>query len=269
MEEDLESRYEFFDESERKFTILSIASGDTAEVEAKYNNGRVSEYTANINSDEISDNFVSGFYYHSYRWDEENSRIVLTYFDVDYYGYAYFLDPDWEVFNSNLEVLTDRTQIIDTVDTGTTTYEITLGDFLDNTTSYGITGIRESSETPFGTPSTSTKWTFNFDLSNVIYNRDYDYGTGISTYYPFSKYLVSLSIDYTKGGTLNSVYYTLQSEVTMDGFAMTYEEEHTLRLGGISAIETPYDFSYVLFALLLVPSVIIYMKKKKKKIPKN
>ncbi len=266
--EDLSYKSEYVGEGERMYTITDIFElTKELEVEAKYDNGYEDTFTFNFDADSISTNMADNFFYHNYRWDEDRSRIILTSFRADFGSIRYFVEPDWELFNTNLEALADRNQIVDTVIHETTEHEITLGDFLDSIPSYKIMGISDTEQTPFSISNTSTKWSMTFDLSNYIYRSEWDYieGTYSYSYFPYSKYLVSVSLDYSDGGTLISYDCTESYEVTTDERIIKGEEEYRIRKGGSSAIRTPYNFSYALLSLLIVPTVILYNKKKRNK----
>ena len=171
----------------------------------------------------------------------------------------------WELFTTNLEALADRNQIVDAVFHETTEYEITLGDFLDSIPSYKIMGISDTDQTPFSISNSSTKWSMTFDLSNYIYESEWDYIEETYSYFPYSKYIVNVALDYSNGGTLIAYDSTVSYEVTTDESIIKGEQEHRIRKGGSSAIRTPYNFSYALLSLLIVPTVILYNKKKRSK----
>jgi len=266
LKEDLSSKSEYIDEEERMYTITDINEiTKEVEVEAKYNDGHENTRIFNFGADSISTYYANNFFYHNYRWEEENSRIILTSFDAGFRNVKYFVEPDWEVFNTNLKDLADRTQVVDTVSHDYTTYEITLGDFLDSIPSYKIMGISDTEQTPFSISNSSTKWSMTFDLSNYIYRSEWDYFEDTRSYFPYSKYLVSVALDYSDGGTLVAYDYTISYEVTTDEIIIKGDYEYRIRKGGSSAIRTPSNFSYALLSLLIVPTVILYNKKKRNK----
>lgn len=264
LSEDLSYKIESIYESEVMYTLTEIfESTKEVEVEAKYDSGNENTLTFYFDADLISTYYATTFFYHNYRWDEENSRIILIGFDADFGNINYFVEPDWELFNTNLEVLGDRTQVVDTVTHDYTTDEITLGDFLDAIPSYKIMGISDTKQTPFSISNSSTKWSMTFDLSNYIYESEWDYIEETYSYFPYSRYLVDITLDYSDGGTLIAYDYTLSYEVTTDETIHKGEMEHRIRKGGSSAIRAPYNFSYVLLSFLIVPTVILYNKKKR------
>lgn len=264
LSEDLSSKSESINEFERMYTITNIFEiTKEVEVEAKYEDGYETTLTFHFDADSISTYYANTFFYHNYIWDEENSRIILVGFDADLGIIEYFVEPDWELFNTNLESLADRTQVVDTVTHDYSTYEITLGDFLDAIPSYKIMGNSDTEQTPFSISNSSTKWSMTFDLSNYMYITEYDYIEGTYSFFPYNKYLVNVALDYSNGGTLIAYDYTLSYEVTTDESIIKGELEHRIRKGGSSAIRTPINFSYALLSLLIVPTVILYSKKKR------
>lgn len=264
--EDLSARVEYIDESEKMYTITEIFEiVKEVEVEVKYDSGSESTYSISFDADSISNYYANTFFYHNYIWDEETSRIILTSFDAYFGNIKYFVEPDWELFNTNMEDLADRTQVVDTVSNGYTTSEITLGEFLDAIPSYKIRGISDTEQTPFSISNSSTKWLMTFDLSNYIYRSEWDYIEDSYSYFPYSKYLVSVALDYSEGGTLISYDWSLSYEVTTDESIIKGKEEYRIRKGGSSDIGTPINFSYALLSLLIVPIVILYNKRKRNK----
>ncbi|MHA1199110.1 MAG: hypothetical protein ACTSQF_07155 [Candidatus Heimdallarchaeaceae archaeon] len=262
--EDLSTKVESIDGSERMYTITEIfESTKEVEVEAKYDYGYETTLTFYFDADSISTYYANTFFYHSYIWDEENGRIILIGFQADFGDIKYFVEPDWELFNTNLESFVDRTQVIDSVTHDSTTDEITLGDFLDAIPSYEIMGISDTEQTPFSISNSSTKWSMTFDLSNYMYKYEWDFIEDTISYFPYSKYIISITLDYSDGGTLIAYDYTLSYEVTIDETIIKGEEEHRIRKGGSSAIQTPINFSYALLSLFIVPTVILYNKKKR------
>ncbi len=201
-----------------------------------------------------------------YRWDKKGDRLVLTDFDMHYFDMVFFIEPDWEIFNTNMGRLLDRTQIVDIVTDGLwTTYEITLGDFLDSIVSYDIMGVRDTVDSQFTLSNSSTKWSFSFDLSNVIYKREC--GTHVDSYFPYSTYTVSYTLDFTEGGTLNLLEYNIITEVTTDDAVEEEVYSVIIQKGGFEAVETPSNFSYSLLSLMILPVLLYFSKKKKRPKP--
>ncbi|MHA1199111.1 MAG: hypothetical protein ACTSQF_07160 [Candidatus Heimdallarchaeaceae archaeon] len=197
-----------------------------------------------------------------YKWSEKSNSVLLTDFDMDIFAIFFFIEPEWEIFNINMGRLLDRTQIVDIVTDGLwTTYEITLGDFLDSIVSYNIMGVSDTVDSQFTLSNSSTKWSFSFDLSNVIYKRVF--GTHVDSYFPYSTYTVSYTLDFTEGGTLNLLEYDMITEVTTDYAVIEEVSSLIIQNGGLESVRTPLNFSYSLLSLMVLP-VLIYFSKKKK-----
>jgi len=229
--------------------------------------GYMGEVDENTDAELLSNSLAEYLIYINYRWDEIGNRLVLTDFDMYYFMMFFFIEPEWEIFNTNMGRLLDRTQIVDTVVNGPTTYEITFGDFLDSIVSYNIMGVSDTMGSQFTLSNSSTKWSFNFDLSNVIYAREYDSESGEYSYFPYSKYTVSYVLDFTEGGTLILLDYNMITEVTTNEVIEEEELGMLIQKGGLDAVKTPFNFSYSLLSLMILP-VLIYFSKKKKR-PKS
>ncbi len=231
-------------------TIANIGTGD---------------YEGYTDAEEISDYFGDYLFDIDYTWDENGNRLVLTDFDMEDFTLFFFIEPDWEIFNTNMERLLDRTTIVDTVTDGLTTYEITLGDFLDSIVSYNIMGVSDTVESQFTLSNSLTKWSFSFDLSNVIYERKYVDETQGYSYFPYSKYTVSYTLDFTDGGTLNLLEYNKITEMTSDEVVEEGVSSVIVQKGGFDAVNTPFNLCYTLLSLMILP-VLIYFSKKKKRL---
>ncbi len=253
-------------EMEIRFDIISIDSANQEYVaNMSSGEGNMGEYEGYANAEALSNLLADNLIQINYRWDEIGNRLLLTNFDIYFYMLFFFIEPDWEIFNTNMGRLLNRTQIVDTVVNDPTTYEITFGDFLDSIISYNIMGVSDTVDSQFTLSNSSTKWTFNFDLSNVIYRSVYDYDT--SSYFPYSKYTASYTLDFTEGGTLTLLEYNTIAEVTTDDAILEEEFGMIIQEGGFDAVSTPFNFSYSLLSLMILP-ILIYLSKKKKR-PKS
>ena len=126
-------------------------------------------YTANYSSNVLVD-YLFSFEYH---WDDVANQSRLTSFHMLGDIFLIVVDPDWDLFNQGLANIGDLDRIIDTVTYNSTTLNITFGDFLDSVPSYQFTGIQGFPGSSIS-PSTTHEWKFEFNLGNVIYQREYD-----------------------------------------------------------------------------------------------
>lgn len=256
------------EEMEIRFDIISIDSINHEFVaNMTTGDGYMGEYDGYTDAEELSEFLAEYLFYINYRWDESGNRLMLTNFELNFFMLFFFIEPEWEIFNTNMGRLLDRTKVVDTVVDGETSYEITFGDFLDSITSYNIMGVTDTVGSQFTLSNSSTKWSMTFDLSNVIYERVYDSETSDYYYFPYSKYLLGYTLDFTEGGTLILLEYNVIAEVTTDEAIEEEEFGMIIQKGGFDEVKTPFNFSYSLLSLMILP-VLIYFSKKKKR-PKS
>lgn len=201
-----------------------------------------------------------------YDWDDNSNRLVLT--DFDFYGFylTFFLEPEWDLFNSQLDPLFDRDRLIDVVTTDLTTYELYWGDFLDSIASYNIIGVTNLVDSGHSVSNTTHKWTLSFDLSNAIYYHDYDYETSTHSYHMYDVYKASYTLEYTDGGTLEKMELVQEYKVTTNERAIQTEEKMIIKRGGIEAVSSPIDFGSSILAILILPVLVYLLKPRRKKI---
>ncbi|TET75821.1 MAG: hypothetical protein E3J43_07700 [Candidatus Heimdallarchaeota archaeon] len=253
------------EEMEIRLDIISIDLGNHEFVANVTSAGiGMGEYDGFTDAGVISGLLADNLFDIDYRWDEKGNSVLLTDFDMDIFAMFFFIEPEWEIFNINMGRLLDRTKIVDIVTDGLwTTYEITFGDFLDSIVSYDIMGVKDIVGSEFTLSNSTTKWSFSFDLSNVIYKRVH--GTHVDSYFPYSTYTVSYTLDFTEGGTLNLLEYNMITKVTTDDAVIEEVSSMIIQKGGFESVRTPFNFSYSLLSLMVLP-VLIYFSKKKKRL---
>ena len=261
---DLVSTTTLTDDSEVMFEftgIDDIALEYTAERTYAY--GPSTEITRNFESELYSISLVAALFHFDYDWDEDQNRIVLDQFLINYNIFHYFNEPDWDVFNTIFKEIINPDRIIDTVDHDSVTEFVTFGDFLDDIHSYKIMGSSNISKDSNLILNSTTSWSFEFDLDHSIYQETYNPISYTTEYRSLPKYQTSFNFEYSEGGTLEILDYQLVTGDEVDNSTFTLEERHTVQNGGLEAIKTNFSFYSVVFSLAIIPISLLIQKRKK------
>lgn len=199
--------------------------------------------------DDFVDDYLlsDGFLNVEYIFDINTNQTILTDFQIEFVDIIEWLliETEWEKINNAFVDFFDASVVLASVPdfyAPENITEITLGDFLGETTSYKIMS-RSSLESALRRFSNDNKWTFFFDLSGVITYPVYNDTLGRDEYYSYDVYKTTLELKYTKDGQLDSYYFKTETTKTVDNVFMedTYEEE--IASGGIKAVGA--DFAII------------------------
>ncbi len=209
----------------------------------------------------VSNWLVDNYFNFQYHWDESTNQTRLT--DVYLMGGEthIIVEPNWEAVNSILANLSNRDRIIASVSHDSTVDNVTFGDFLDSANSYGVTGIEGF---PGSIESTGHEWALNFDLSNMIYEREFNSTSFEYDFTPYPLYSISSILKYSSGGTLlESTFFRVTEIEKVDGI---YHSEFTISMlkDGFQTSSTSFSAYSALLTLLVVPLVFQFFKRKKK-----
>ena len=217
-------------------------------------------YTANYSSNVLVD-YLFSFEYH---WDDVANQSRLTSFHMLGDIFLIVVDPDWDLFNQGLANIGDLDRIIDTVTYNSTTLNITFGDFLDSVPSYQFTRIQGFPGSSIS-PSTTHEWKFEFNLGNVIYQREYDPVFFEWIFTPYSNYNASTIIQFTEGGTLiESTYFDEKIVEEVDEEPLRLESVISYYNKDLRTSNTSISFNSILVTIIAIPLSIFGLKRKKK-----
>lgn len=208
---------------------------------------------------------LNGIFIVNYVWDYENNVTVLDtfMFTLPVWG---LIDPNWTAINSHFVDTLNGSQIIDTVVDPylPIIHNITLNDFLDNATSYSIMGKSNLQEALLQFTSTTTRWTFDFDYSNVAKTGVFNVTAGYNNYYNFEIRSEQVILEYTNDGVLK--YYTDNGDTkkTIDNYMTRaiYNVYHNLG-GLIITEESPLAYVMIIPAFACMVVLIKWINKRK------
>ncbi|MFW9924045.1 MAG: hypothetical protein ACFFDW_12235, partial [Candidatus Thorarchaeota archaeon] len=201
-----------------------------------------------------------------YTFDRTFNQTVL--FDVDL-GLGnverwFLIQPDWEAINEGFVDLFNKSSIVDLVNDfyEPIVYNMTLGDFYSNLTSFKIMG-KTNFERGLEAFSTIHKWSFNMDLSNIISTSVYNSTAGYNNYYPFEKYIYTLEIEYSEGGILQSYNRLIETKITLNDFTTEGTYILEFKLGGLKSVTGNIGFYSIIgsltfsFKLVMIVSALL------------
>ncbi|NHJ87824.1 MAG: hypothetical protein FK734_20345 [Asgard group archaeon] len=255
--------------SEYSINITSINNvTDTYEYMIYDVDGSTGPNPANYNADDFAAqitlaNLFSGI---DYAWDYEHNVTVLTSFGFTLPA-EYLVYPNWSLINSKYDTILNASTILDTV---ADPYEpiihnITLGQFLDEATSFSIQGKDTLAKAKELFTSTTTTWSFKFDLSGVMKAGVFNGTAGHNNYYPYEKLDFTFEVSCTDTGVINEYHQNYHVRVTVEDFLTEVIFLNDVWLGGIGETETS-NFAYlmVLPGIGMIALFVKWISKKKK-----
>ncbi|NHK32497.1 MAG: hypothetical protein FK730_14180 [Asgard group archaeon] len=208
--------------------------------------------------DELSDLITNV----DYVWDYENNRSVLNGFgsSLDFY---YLLEPDYPLINEAYIAILNGSEIVETLNDpySSTIFNYTLNDVFDSI-KIKIMGKGSLSSGLNQFLGDKSKWTFEFDLSDVIMTGVWN-GT-MNIYYPYQEWVESWVLEYNAGGVLQEYTYTYRIQLTVDDYYTAVFVEVKYSLGGMKAVAAPFSTLYAVAGLAVVSAIALIAKRKKK-----
>jgi hypothetical protein len=215
-------------------------------------------FNASLVAYEIANNLFYFYYY----WDDNLNKAQLLNFNMISYFFTIFIEPDWKAFNEGLKVVLDGNRVIDIVDTGTTFQEIYMDDFLPEI-SFNINGESTIAEARNSFTQEKSRWRFEFDLSDLIVDRDYNSELGRYEYFQYNRYELIYEQEYTKAGILSKIKESKITSITKDNIRETYEEMYSIETGETGTATIDYEFFSVVLVLVLLPLALVLKRKRK------
>jgi len=202
----------------------------------------------------------------NYIWDQDRDQPILRNFDFYFYN-SRFMESNWSQINTQLSDILNETTIVDIVinPNDMSSHVITFGDFLGNLTSYKIQGKSSISAAQNQFTDSTTKWTFEFDLSGVIHYLDhYNTTFGYNIYLPIDKMTFETTVEYTEDGArkYRSDFIEIENEYSDDEYKVTEIMSYVVSLG---KLPIQLSLSYLSFipAILVIVLVVRIRKNKK------
>ncbi|MFW9924046.1 MAG: hypothetical protein ACFFDW_12240 [Candidatus Thorarchaeota archaeon] len=231
--------------------IVTSSSGTTFETDQPF---AMDEFTDSLN---LASDFAA-----NWAWNYETNHSVMYDFGFEV-GYFYLIEPNWLVMNNDLKDYFNTSLVIDTYLNPYTsqTHNVTFNDALLNATRYEIMGVKDIVKAKNKFTESTTKWTFEFDYSNVLHSRQWNSTAGHFDYYPYEEYLLILELSYTDGGVLSKIIYENTYKISLFDITYDYLYNFETELGGIKSLTADCNILLVLPALFVVAGLIKLKRK--------
>lgn len=225
-----------------------------------------------------------GYYTRDYSWDDwcqdelETQDIFILQYDYDYFNnrtilygqniyinYRYLIEPDWSNINSFFKDSINTTyQLAAVADPwDPIIHNFTLGDYL-NSIDYKIMTKSNVDKALNQFKEETTKWSYEFDMSNVLHTRTWNTTAGAYNYYPYSEYIISFSLEYSEGGVIKNARYTVSYKHQIGDFEDQYFYEEKVAIGGLDKVLSSFGFIAVIPAIATVAIGIKIIRKRRK-----
>lgn len=259
-----EAAWEYSEEI-RILTINSIAQ--TIDYE-RIREGYTNNYTTSYGWESHISNYFEFFdlFSFNYVWDQETESPLLVYFDFYFYN-SRFIESNWSLINTQLSEILDETIVVDTVTNPNdmVSYDITFGYFLGNLKSYKIQGRSSLPAARRQLSDSTTKWSFEFDLSGVLhYDDHYDSDLGYDIYLPVDKMILESTIEYTEDGArkYRNDIFEYENVFSDDNLKVTEIGHYETALGKLP-VQLKFSYLVSIPAILFIALVVRIRKKKK------
>ncbi|MCF2144842.1 MAG: hypothetical protein K9W42_14190 [Candidatus Heimdallarchaeota archaeon] len=223
------------------------------------------QYTTDfLMNDYLAVNMLTNLFSFFYTWDYDRNTTVLLSFDCHFDAW-YFLEPNWPVFNNHLKMILNASEVIYQVPDPyePIVHNITFGDFLASLPAYSLNGKSTLEGFKSQLKSTTRRWTFSFDLSNVLYDSYYNFTLGRFVFFPITKYEPSYSLEYSKDGIMQENIYSYKMEFTSpDGKQITVDRIDKYIFGPKESLSAGLAILFV-FPALLISALPMLLKKSK------
>lgn len=195
----------------------------------------------------------------SYVWDYEYNITVLDTFGFTL-PYWLLIEPNWTTVNSKFNEEFNGSTIMDTVADPylPLIHNFTLNDLLNDANSFSIMGKSTLAEAKQQFTPSTTRWTFEFDYSNVLLTGRFNSTAGYNNYYKYEVLTEQATLEYNANGVLK--YYEDNGEVqeTYMDRMISIKYNFYINLGDFLTTETsPFCF---LIAIPAVASMVIFVK---------
>ena len=201
----------------------------------------------------------------SYVWDYEHNITVLQSFGFSF-PYYLLVEPNWTAINNKLNEEFNGSTILSTVvdPYQPITYNFTLNDVLNDATSFSIMGKSTLAEAKQQFTSSTMKWTFEFDYSNVVQTGRFNSTAGYNNYKSFDVLTEKSITEYTPAGALKYHEDTGERQETYnDVFSGVLYLSYINADVFITTEESPFCYLLVIPAVACMAIIGKWMKKRK------
>jgi len=200
-----------------------------------------------------------------YDYDYFNNRTVLFYENI-FIGVRYLIEPDWVNINKFFKDSINASYVLDTVADpwDPIIHNFTLSDFLNSLDSFKIMNKGTINRALNQFNDDTTKWSIEFDMSNILHTRTWNVTAGTYNYYPYSEYIISLEMEYSEGGVIKEARYAYSFKQQIDDYENQYYYEENIAIGGIDKVMANFALIAVIPAIASVAIGIKIIKKRRK-----
>ncbi|NHK32496.1 MAG: hypothetical protein FK730_14175 [Asgard group archaeon] len=221
-----------------------------------------SSYNWQVYTSSIS---LSSMFIVNYVWDYEHNVTVLETFAFTLPVWL-LIDPNWTAINNHFVDTLNGSTILDTLADPyqPITYNFTLNDVLNNATSYSIMGKSNLQEALLQFTSTTFKWTFEFDYSNVVKTGVFNVTAGYSNYYNYEIRKEQVILEFTSDGVLK--YFTDNGETknTIDNYMTHFNYNYYFNIDGLIVTEeSPLAYMMIIPAIACMVVFVKWINKRK------
>jgi len=253
------------------FNITSINNVTENYVVDSYDSiGNVNTAARSYDAELFSDSLLtlSSMYQVDYDWDYEFNTTVLTSFACNInINSWYFVEPNWTLINNDFANSFNESEIVFAL---ADPYEpiihnFTLGDVLNETTSFAIMGEDTFPEINQQFVNNLSRWTFVHDFSNRIFFGVYNSTIGEFSYYPYETYKLTLELEYSSGGILKEYYSKVEIKYSSLQQTITLLVEDEITYGALPIPTQDSSSAYLLSIPAILVLVLVYKYPKKNK----
>ncbi len=215
--------------------------------------------------EDFVERYLENLFDATYVWDYEHNSTVLTGFSISSSKWT-FIEPQWDKINSGFaNDFLNTSEIIATVNDpySSVIHNITLGSFLNDTSSYTIMGKDNLEDAKNKFTEKVTKWFLELDLTGLLMTGIYNSTLGYNLYHPAEKATISYEVEYSKGGVLNKLQLGSFSNYTFTDYSVESLMNHLTVLGGIESLEGNFPILMVFPAIIFVAIFALKIRKEK------
>ncbi|MHA1186581.1 MAG: hypothetical protein ACTSXA_09400 [Candidatus Heimdallarchaeota archaeon] len=198
----------------------------------------------------------------NYQWDYATNQTVLTtfsfYLNTNFLNNWRLIEPNWVNLNTAFKGIFNETYVLDTL---ADPYEplihnFTWGTFLDSI-DFKIMGRSNLNYALNQFKDSTSKWTFEFDLSGV-YSHDLN-----GDWEGYESYVVVVEVEYSDGGVLEKYVRDTSYTRTTDDIQTDYLSHTKEAIGGLKKAMASIPIITAIIGLLTISTFILIKKRKK------
>ncbi|MHA2364992.1 MAG: Heimdall-CTERM domain-containing surface protein [Candidatus Hodarchaeales archaeon] len=182
---------------------------------------------------------------------------------------ANFVDPQWDIINTELKEAFNTSNIIGTARNLTSEnygpyyyYFFTLADLLGNVTSYKLMGQDNWDDGLAKITNSTRSWSLELDISSMARESEWDSATQSYEYSTaYEKYIYKMEFGFNNDGIAESAKSEQETTITNNDITCTTKAVSEMKLGGLPASGIS---GFELFSMLVILSTLAIIIKRKR-----